>query len=419
MALKNTGPQLPIPTGYEGQMSEIARRKRMAEMLGQRAMADHAPFRSWTEVLAQLGQAFFAKKSEKKAERMEGDLRQQQMADAMQAQQAFGMDLDSGASNEDMVRKYANNPWVGTQMEPLLNAWAEKRKGQDKWLAPEKMLSPDGKTVTTQRNEIGEIRQAPDGFQAMPNVQNVNDQAVNFDQLRGGEILPQPADALSVYGPDGSVKQNRPAVDAKIEIANAGAPRAADTKIVVNNADEGMKGAMKILEGTQAAAEGAARKLIIVGDIKKALATGKVSLGPGATAGMVLRRVFGGDPGKLAQTRTVLQSSARLVLANRKALEGQGAISNYESEIAQKAETDGIDSLSAPELGVMLELSGKMAKYDMARHEQTLNRMKDIPGLSPYLPAFQVNNPMAPPQAPAQAKPRYSDPVLDEVMRGR
>ena len=417
MALKNTGPQLPIPTGYEGQMSEIARKKRLAEMLGQRAMGDHAPFRSWTEVLAQLGQAFFARKSEKKAASMEGDLRQQQMSDATQAQQAFGMDLDTGASNEDMVRKYANNPWVGTQMEPLLNAWAEKRKAQDKWLAPEKMLGPDGKTVTTQRNEIGQIRQAPDGYQAMPNIQNVNDVGVNFDQLRGGEILPQQADAVAIRGPDGTIVPNPAAIQAKSTIANAGAPRAADTKIVVNNADEGMKGAMKILEGTQTAAASAAKKILIVGDIKKAMATGKVSLGPGATAGMVLRRIFGGDPGKLAQTRTVLQSSARLVLANRKALEGQGAVSNYESEIAQKAETDGIDSLSAPELGVMLGLTEKMSNYDMARHQETLNRMKDIPGLAPYLSAFQVNNPMAPPKAPA--KPKYSDPVLDEVMRGR
>lgn len=224
MALKNTGPQLPIPTGYEGQMSEIARKKRMAELLGARAMGDHAPFRSWTEVLAQLGQAFFARKSEKKAASMEGDLRQQQMSDASQAQQAFGMDLDTGASNEDMVRKYANNPWLGTQMEPLLNAWAEKRKEQDKWMAPEKMRDGNNNVVTTQRNGIGEIRQAPGGFTALPNVQNVNDIGVNMDTLNGGEVLPQKADAVAIHGPDGSIIPNDAAIQGKAAIAAAGKP---------------------------------------------------------------------------------------------------------------------------------------------------------------------------------------------------
>lgn len=421
MTLKNTGPSLPIPTGYETTQGEIARRRRIADALTQKAMGDHAPFRSWTEVLGKLGEAFFARRADKKATGMEEDLRTQQASDYRQANDAFEMAMDQGATPDAMMKQFGDNPWLQDRLEPLKSAWADALVKRQAFGAPTKLLQ-DGKTVTAQMNGLGETRMMPGGFQAMPNVQNVNNNAVNMDELRGGEVLPQPADDLTIYNSKGEIIQNEPNIAARERIGMASAPRAAETKITVNNADEGMKGAMKILEGTQAAAAGAAKKLITVSGIRKAMATGKVSLGPGATAGMVLGRLFGGDPAKLGQTRAVLQGSMQLVLDNRKALEGQGAISNYESEIAQKAITDGIDSLSAPELGVMLTLTEKMARYDLSRHEDTMNRMSGIPGLAPYLEAFKVDNPLAPRAAVRpKAAPKRStgDPVLDEIMGNR
>lgn len=223
MTLKNTGPSLPIPTGYETMQGEIARRRRIADALSQKAMGDHAPFRSWAEVLGKLGEAFFARRADKKATGMEQDLRTQQASDYRQANDAFEMAMEQGASPEAMMKQFGDNPWLQDRLEPLKNAWSDALVKRQAFGAPTKLLQ-DGKTVTAQMNGLGETRMMPGGFQAMPNVQNINDVGVNMDDLRGGEVLPQKADAVAIHGPDGQIIPNDVAIQGKAAIAAAGKP---------------------------------------------------------------------------------------------------------------------------------------------------------------------------------------------------
>lgn len=130
-------------------------------------------------------------------------------------------------------------------------------------------------------------------------------------------------------------------------------------------------------------AEQAVNKVNTINRMYDALETGKVNLGPGATVQQYLGQLavkLGADgktpEERVTNTRIIIQGLADMVLSNREKLEGQGQVSNYESQLAERAATPGeINQFTGPELKALLAVADRAARFEYGLHE---NRMKAL-----------------------------------------
>lgn len=130
-------------------------------------------------------------------------------------------------------------------------------------------------------------------------------------------------------------------------------------------------------------AEQAVNKVNTINRMYDALESGKVNLGPGATVQQYLGQLavkLGADgktpEERVTNTRIIIQGLADMILANREKLEGQGQVSNYESQLAERAATPGeINQFTAAELKTVLAVADRAARFEYGLHE---NRMKAL-----------------------------------------
>lgn len=195
-------------------------------------------------------------------------------------------------------------------------------------------------------------------------------------QLKAANELLQP-------NGQGGFQENRPLINAKKEVAQAGA-----SNIVVNQ-DRSFfdKLAGEVGQGiaNQAAAAKDAVKTIRSADqIRDALATGKVTAGPGTTLRMAGAQVaaalgFSTDQEGLVQTRQTIQGLAKLALGARAQLKGQGQISDFEGKTLQKAETGDINDLSLPEIKAIADVADKAARFEIQRNSANVAKLRNNP----------------------------------------
>lgn len=203
-------------------------------------------------------------------------------------------------------------------------------------------------------------------------------------------------------------------------------PNAPTSSVTVNNAMArglGTKAAERIDKGANVA-EQAVKKITTVNRMLDAIEKDNVNLGPGATVQQYIGQLstklgIGGKTTdeRIQNTRTIIQGLAETVLNNREQLEGQGSISNYESQIAERASTPGeIEQFTVPELKALLELADRSARFEHGLHENRMKILRDDPDESirrearlfeaPPLPKSRFEGKAAPPQ-PGKAQPQW------------
>jgi len=103
---------------------------------------------------------------------------------------------------------------------------------------------------------------------------------------------------------------------------------------------------------------------------------------------------------KIANTRQALQGLAQLTLQGRKQMRGEGAITESEGALAQRAMSGDI-TLTKGEIRQLAEAAKRSAKFQYSQHQNIINTMKADPntrGLVPYydVPAdLSIFNPRA------------------------
>jgi hypothetical protein len=84
---------------------------------------------------------------------------------------------------------------------------------------------------------------------------------------------------------------------------------------------------------------------------------------------------------KIANTRSVIRNMSKIVLqASSSAFEGQGAVSNYERELAAKAEGGAIDDMTTPEIMQLATAAQRSSELLYQQHQsnlQAINEMAD------------------------------------------
>ncbi len=196
-----------------------------------------------------------------------------------------------------------------------------------------------------------------------------------------------------LIGPDGRV--NQPLLDAKKSISKSGASNVSvkvDAKL-----GEGLANQVgPMMKDSAGAAEGAARQIDAANRIVGAVDSNKLFAGPGAETRLTVAQIsdtlgIGGNTNaeKIANTRQVLQGLSQLTLQGRQQMRGQGAITENESKLAERA-TSGDINMTPAEIRQLANAAKRAANYMQSEHQRKLNVMRQNPNLAGMVPFYDV-----------------------------
>lgn len=227
-------------------------------------------------------------------------------------------------------------------------------------------------------------------------------------QPRGAAVpkTGNPFSDLVVSDGQGGVKPNAPLVAVKKEVAKSGA---ANTSIKVENKmGEGLAAQVgPMMKDSVAAAEGAAKQIDAANRIIAAVDSNKIIAGAGAEARLTAAQVadtlgLGGEDNKtkIANTRQALQGLSQLTLQGRAQMRGQGAITESESKLAERA-TSGDISMTPEEIKQLAGAAKRAAAYMQSEHQRKLSVMRNDPNLRGLTSFYDVTPVPAEPEQPA------------------
>jgi hypothetical protein len=146
-----------------------------------------------------------------------------------------------------------------------------------------------------------------------------------------------------------------------------------------------------ILVASKTATSGAIQQADAANRIIQSLDTNKIFTGAGANQklqaaqiGQMLGITGGKTEEIVANTRQAIQGLAQLTLQGRKQMRGEGAITNDESLLAQRAMSGDV-SLTAGELRILANAAKRSAKFTYDQHQSMMGALaKDSPNSVPY-----------------------------------
>jgi hypothetical protein len=182
-----------------------------------------------------------------------------------------------------------------------------------------------------------------------------------------------------------------------------------------------------ILKESVAQTQGAYSTIDAADKVLTALQTNNLITGTGANQRIQLGRIastlgFAGkdEDQKLANTTQAVQGLAGLVLAGRRQMRGEGAITGSESQLAERAMSGQIDFTPA-ELVSLANAAKRVGQYQIQTHNQRLDAMKADPELKALVPFYSVM-PMSAPATPAAAGTPAATPAMsaaDKIIGGQ
>ena len=146
-----------------------------------------------------------------------------------------------------------------------------------------------------------------------------------------------------------------------------------------------------ILIASKTATGGAIQQADAANRIIQSLDTNKIFTGAGANQKLQAAQIgqmLGVTGGKteeiVANTRTAIQGLAQLTLQGRKQMRGEGAITETEGALAQRAMSGDV-SLTAGELRILANAAKRSAKFTYDQHQSMMGALaKDSPNSVPY-----------------------------------
>jgi hypothetical protein len=143
-----------------------------------------------------------------------------------------------------------------------------------------------------------------------------------------------------------------------------------------------------MVKDTYTAANGAVQQIDAANRIVSAIDSGKVIAGPLANARLTMSQVGqmlgvtgGGEAERIAQTRSVIRGLSEMTLQGRKQMSGQGAITESEGKLAEKANSGDIGDLTAAEIRQLALASARASQFIYGQHQSMLESMQGDPNL--------------------------------------
>ena len=160
-------------------------------------------------------------------------------------------------------------------------------------------------------------------------------------------------------------------------------------------------------------ATGAVKQVDAAKRVVSAIDSGKIIAGPFAGGRVTLAQMgqalgVGGADAKqqLSNTRDVIRGLAEMTLQGRSQMKGQGAITESEGLLAERANSGKIEDLTIPEIKQLAQASERAARFAYAEHERKVQEMAKNPATSSLATYYQ-----GPAMPPAITTPSEEPPV--------
>ena len=165
-----------------------------------------------------------------------------------------------------------------------------------------------------------------------------------------------------------------------------------------------------MLKDAQIQAQGANIQIDAADRVIGAVDTNKIIAGPLATPQLRLAQfgqvlgVTGKDTEeKIANTRQAIRGFAELTLQGRKSMRGEGAITESEGKLAERAFSGDIDSLTPQEIKQIANASKRVAEYSIGEYNRKLDTLGKNPEMKDIVDFYKVT-PIAPMARPGAIK---------------
>ena len=200
--------------------------------------------------------------------------------------------------------------------------------------------------------------------------------------------------ALMIPDGKGGFKPNDPLVGIKKDIAAKGAANVqVKTDVKTGESLAGQVGPM--MANSVATADGAVKQIDAARRIVQSVDTNKLFSGPMAETRMTLAQIaqtfgVGGkdDAEKIANTRQAMRGLAELTLQGRQQMKGQGAITESEGKLAERAMSGEIN-FTAAEIKQLAKATERVANFNLSEHQRKLKVMQGNPALQGIAPFYQ------------------------------
>jgi hypothetical protein len=160
-------------------------------------------------------------------------------------------------------------------------------------------------------------------------------------------------------------------------------------------------------------ATGAVKQVDAAKRVVGAIDSGKIIAGPFAGGRVTLAQMgqalgVGGADAKeqLKNTRDVIRGLAEMTLQGRSQMKGQGAITESEGLLAERANSGKIEDLTIPEIKQLALASERAARFAYAEHQRKVQEMANNPATSSLATYYQ-----GPAMPPAITAPSEEPPV--------
>lgn len=211
-------------------------------------------------------------------------------------------------------------------------------------------------------------------------------------QTQPGQVFNDPNKLIAI-GSDGQPVVNQQLANVKKDIAAKGAANV-NVRTDVKTGESLAAQVGPMMKDSTAIAEGAVKQVDAAQRIVQAVDSGKIITGPTADARLVASQIgqvlgVGGkdEAEKVANTRQALRGLAELTLQGRQQMKGQGAITESEGKLAEKAMSGEI-SFTAAEIKQLAKASERAARFNYAEHTRKLKVMEANPALQGIAPFY-------------------------------
>jgi hypothetical protein len=165
-----------------------------------------------------------------------------------------------------------------------------------------------------------------------------------------------------------------------------------------------------MLKDAQIQAQGANIQIDAADRVIGAVDTGKIIAGPFASPQLKIAQVgqvlgvTGKDTAEtIANTRQAIRGFAELTLQGRKSMRGEGAITESEGKLAERAFSGDIDSLTPQEIKQIANASKRVAEYSIGEYNRKLDTLGKNPEMKDIVDFYKVT-PIAPMARPGAIK---------------
>jgi hypothetical protein len=172
--------------------------------------------------------------------------------------------------------------------------------------------------------------------------------------------------------------------------------RAGATNVQVSTAKDISAQVGDIAKESRVQATGAVQTADSANRIIQAVDSKNLISGPGANVRLQIAQIAdvvgaGGNTtaDKISNSRQAVQGLAQLTLQGRKQMRGEGAITESESKLAERAMSGDL-SFTAAEIRQLAEAAKRAAKFTYNQHQNIINTMQSNPDAKGLVPYFQV-----------------------------